>query len=219
MKKSVRLFVGIGSIVSVAIVTLVFLPIIPIEVTSSAEHTFELSEAMPRVRKILVRTNAVKKIVAMANAEFLDQKWLQMQFEIERPILKRDWHLDGNGELNVRTNDNYIGSHDMTLTQSVDITRERLFVTNKLAKAAGPIREYSSTLTLTGGVDGKALITSHLSLTINTTASWLIQSIVRRKIRESAGNALRNQEQAIREVVKQHADDLIILPETKGPAG
>jgi hypothetical protein len=219
MNKTVRLALGVGCIALIIIAALALLPTTTVQVTSSADHTFELDAAMPRVRKILVRTNAVKKIVAMANAEFLDQKWLQLQFEIDRPILKRDWHLDGNGELNVRTNDRYIGSHDITLKQAIDITPERLFVTNQLAEPSGPIRQYASTLTLTPGENGKALIASHLDLTINTTASWLTQTIVQRKIRESAGIALRRQEQAIRDIVQQHAEDLIILPEKKGPDG
>lgn len=212
MNKTKLSLVGIVVVVLVLAV-LALIPMVTIEVPSSAEHTFELNESMPRVRKILVRTNAVKKIVAMADAELLNQKWLQMEFTIERPILRQDWHLDGTGELIVRTNDAYIGRHDIMLIQSIDVTPERLHVSNDLAHPAGPIREYASTLTLTPGVDGKASITTTLNLKIKTKVSWLTRKTVEQRIRESARAASQKQEQAIRNVVQQHADELIILPE------
>lgn len=120
------------------------MPTTTVEVSSNADHQFTVDEPMRRVRKILVRTNAVKKIIAMADAELLDQEWLKMNFEIDKPLLKRDWNIDGDGELSVRFDDAYLGSHDITLLQSVDISPVRLHVTNDLDQATEPVQNYSS---------------------------------------------------------------------------
>jgi len=194
-------------------VTAAMIPAKTLVVPSVGQHQFVLDEPMQRVRKILVRTNAVKKIVAMADAQLLEQKWLQMQLELARPLFNRDWHLDGTGQLIVETNDSYIGQYEITLEQSVDITPDRLFAINKLSQPIGPIQQYTSTIELTPDKNGNAKISSSLKLEIKTTASWLTSSIVESEIRVAAQNALEKQEQAIRQIVESHRDELIILPD------
>lgn len=212
MNKTTLFVIAAVALVVACVIAIAVMPTTTLEVPSEGEYQFVIDQPMPRVRKILVRTNAVKKIVAMANAELLDQKWLDMKFEIEGPILKADWKLDGQGELIVETNDAYIGRHEITLNQSVDITPDRLHATNELARPNGPIREYSSILIVTPNAAGNAEINSSLHLKIRTTASWLTRSRVEREIRKAALESLKNQEQALRAVVAEHADELIILP-------
>ncbi len=214
MKKSAWIVSIVVALLIVLVIGLTLVPTTTLEVPSSATHSFTIDESMPRVRKILVRTNAVKKIVAMADAELLDQKWLQMQFEIERPLLDRDWQVNGEGELIVETNDGYIGRHEITLKQTIDIKPDRLYVTNVLAKPVGPILEYSATLTLTTDENGKAHFENTVQLKIRTTASWIASGLVENSIRSSALKSLKQQEKAILELVERHADELFILPDT-----
>ncbi len=214
MSKPTGILVAVGIIAIVGVVAAI-LPMNSLQGSSTGEHKFVIDTPMQRVRKILVRTNAVKKIVAMADAKLLDQEWLQMRFEIDRPILKRDWHLEGEGKLVVQTDDSYLGRHEITLQQSVDITPDRVYVTNVLLNPSAPdspIQEYSSTLELAPDEYGNAQLTTSLKLEIKTKASWLTRSIVESSIRNAAQKSLEKQEQAIREIVEQHSDDLIILP-------
>ncbi len=211
MKKFILL--ALGGLLVAGVVGFLLIPSSPIEVSSKAEHQFTIEEPMRRVRKILVRTNAVKKIVAMADAELLNQEWLDMKFDIDKPLLKRDWNVNGEGELSVRFNDAYLGSHDITLQQNANISPDQLHTTNDLQTPSGPVQNYSSVLTLTPDDSGNAHFVFSLDLRIKTTANWFTESTVRSKIEASAAEALKQQEEAIREVVSDHADELIILPE------
>jgi hypothetical protein len=215
MNKTVWTILILG-IVIVGVAAAAAIPTRTLEVPSSATHEFEIDVPMQRVRKILVRTNAVKKIVAMADAKLLDQEWLNLDFDIDRPILKRDWHVDGSGQLIVQTNDAYLGTHDITLKQSVDIKPDRLYVENDLDQPSGPIREYHATIELVPGENGNAKVKSSLDLMVSTSSSWLASAVVERSIKDAAMDSLEKQEQAIREIVEAQADKLIVLPEAIG---
>ncbi|QEG20371.1 hypothetical protein [Mariniblastus fucicola] len=213
LKSKLAIFIPAGAaVVILAVVVYGLVPSSPLSATSSAEHGFTVDVPMERARKIMVRTNAAKKLVAMADAELLDQKWLNMDFDIERPLLKRDWQVDGEGELIVRTNDAYLGEHDIVLMQNVDIVRERLHVTNKLKQPSGPIQQYSATLALVPDNEGKAKFVTKLDLEIETTANFLTRSTVKSNIESAAQTALEKQEQAIRLIIDEQADELLIFP-------
>ena len=180
-------------------------------VESSAQHEFTIDERMPRVRKILVRTNAVKKIVAMADATLLDQKWQNMDFEMGK-LLDRDWHVDGNGKLDIVVNNSYLGKIDLTLDQQVDIRPEQLESVSKLAKSSGSITQYDSKIELTPDSDGKAKFQTSLSLEVSTKANIFTRRLVEKNIRAAADSALKNQEKAFRKIVDDKKDDILILP-------
>ena len=181
-------------------------------VESSAQHEFTIDEGMPRVRKILVRTNAVKKIVAMADAKLLDQKWLDMNFDLGGKILDRNWHVDGDGQLEVVVNNSYLGDVNMTLDQKVDIRRDQLESVSKLAKTSGAITKYDSRIELTPDSAGKAKFQTSLSLEVSTTANFFTRSLVEKNIRAAADDALKAQEKAFRQIVNDKKDELLILP-------
>lgn len=190
----VGFLVAAGSIIA-------FVPLRTIDVTSTASHDFTINKPMVDVRKILVRSNAVKRIVAMADAKLVDQRWLGMHFQLQHPILDPDFDLKGNGQLVVETNNRYLGKYQITLDQNINITRYNLSVVSNLDQPVGPIRKYYSTLTLVPDEQGKARFESTLELEIKTTASWLISPFVKAGIRAAARDSLRNQEKALREVV------------------
>lgn len=201
-----------ATIVVAGLAAFLLLPQQEITVPSTAEHAFIIDVPMERVRKILVRTNAAKKIVAMSGAELKGQKWLDMDFEMPGKILDRNWHVDGEGKLEVLIKDDYIGDHRITLNQTVDITRQRLQVTNVLDRPADAVRNYDSSLTLTPSDSGNAAFQCQLTLEIRTTANGLLKAVVEDKIRSSALKSLQQQEQAIREIVESQAGKLLILP-------
>jgi len=206
------LIFGIGAVLIAVVIGIALLSQQQLEVRSSADHQFIVDVPMERVRKILVRTNAAKKIVAMSDAELKGQQWLDMNFEMPGKILDRNWHLDGEGKMEVLIKDNYIGDNRITLNQTVDITRERLHVTNVLDHPTKAIRDYDSLMTLTPSPSGNAAFDCRLDLKINTTANWFTRSTVESKIKAAAQKSLERQEQAIREVVAEQADKILIMP-------
>ena len=206
----------IGIVVAVLVIgglAFFVLPQQDVEVVSSADHQFTIDEPMERVRKILVRTNAVKKIVAMSDAELKGQKWLDMDFEMPGKLLDRNWHVDGQGKLSVLIKNSYIGDNQITLNQTVDIKRQRLHVTNVLDQPVGAIRDYDSTMTLTPDDVGNAAFESKLELKIKTTANFITKGRVEKEIKASAKKALERQEQAIREAVKEQDGKMFIVPD------
>lgn len=211
MKPTIRKFLVTGLIILAAAV-LLLVPIRTVDVTSQADRHFQLDVAMPRVRKILVRSNAVKKIVAMADATLLDQQWQNMAFESAGPLLKGDWHVTGEGRLSIDVNDDYLGKQSIKLNQSVDIKPDRLISTNKLIEPSKSIREYSSSLRLTPGVDGNAEFDLSLKIRVRTTAGLITRGIVQREIEAAAAKSLNQQETVIRELVAQQRNKLLIIP-------
>ena len=212
MSKPIIVFISLAILVGLGLCGW-FLTESELTVESTAQHEFTIDERMARVRKILVRTNAAKKIVAMADAELLDQKWLDMEFDLGKKILDRDWHVDGDGQLEVVVNNSYLGEINLTLDQNVDIRRERLEVVSKLNESTGAITKYDSTVELSSDENGKAHFRTSLSLIVSTSANFFTRSVVKRNIEAAAANALESQEQAFRKVVSDMEGELLILPD------
>lgn len=211
-----RNYLLVGLAILAATVFILAISTHTVEVTSEAQHRFELDVRMPRVRKIMVRTNAVKKIVAMADATLLDQKWQNMAFGSDGPLLKGDWHVDGEGQLSIRIDDAYLGKQSIQLGQTVDVRPNRLYSTNKLVEPSKSIREYDSTLELTSDKNGNSVFETTLRITVRTTASWVTRYYVKREIKAAAPRSLAQQETAIREQVAEQSDKLLILPDFGG---
>jgi hypothetical protein len=205
--------IGFAIMVVVAVLAV---PMVTVEVTSTAKHRFEIDVRMARVRKIMVRTNAVKKIVAMADATLLDQTWKNMSFESKGSLLDGDWRVDGEGRLSIQINDAYLGQQSIQLSQTVDVQPNRLYSTNSLAQPSESIRKYDSTLELVPNADNLAVIENSLSVTVRTTASLLTRGFVRKEIEATAARSLEQQETAIRELVEEQRNKLIIMPDLGG---
>ena len=212
MNKPIIVLVSLAALLGILLGTW-FLTESELTVESSAQHEFTIDERMPRVRKILVRTNAAKKIVAMANAELLDQKWLDMQFDLGEKLRDRDWQVDGEGQLKVVLNNAYLGKVNLTLDQAVDIRRERMEVNSELGESSGAITKYDSNVELTPDENGQALFRTSLSLVITTKANFFTRSVVKKNIESAAADALESQEKAFREVVSDKDGEILILPE------
>ena len=185
-----------------------------ITVESSATHEFTINEPMTRVRKILVRTNAAKKVVAMSDGRLVDQELDDVDFKRGDKLLDGKWKLDGDSKLNVEINDAWLGKVDLQIEQQADVQKEKLLVSNKMVESSGGITKYNSSMSLTptsGGGDAK--FETSLSLEITTKANFFTKSAVERNIKAAAGKALETQEEAFRQIVKDKDGDLLILPE------
>jgi hypothetical protein len=216
MSKRAILFTIVAGLIALMVIGIA--PLWEVHAESRATRAFTIDQSMARVRKILVRTNAAKKIVAGADAELLDQKWLNMAFELPRPILSSDWHIEGDGQLTVQANDAYLGQHAMTLNQRLDITAERLHVTNQLngqsRHANQAITAYRSAMTLSPGAQGQASFETSLTIEVTTRAGLFTRGMVAQGIRDAAGRSLEQQEAAVRAVVAEQDGKWLVLPQS-----
>lgn len=201
----------IGIIAAIAV-----LPLFPVTATSQAERTFVVEVPMERARKILVRTNAIKKIASMDNGELIDQQWQEFDLAANRPLRDKDWNVSGTGQLTVLVRNSYLGDQTLKLSQNVDITNQRLESINQLVEPAESIKQYDSRLLLEPNEAGTAEFLQELSMTITTKAGLLTRSIVIDEIQKTANRTLENQEAALREVIDAHANKWLILPDFGG---
>ena len=174
-----------------------------------ARNEFVIDEDFSKVRKILVRTKATEKIVALGeSSEFVGE---QQQLE---GIKFSDFKLSLGvaGELKVRTDDPYVGQHLITLDQDVELNLDRLVSQLSLAEGSDRLRGYDCRTEF--GRDGeKTVVNCELKLTIKTTAPRIAVGYANRRVKESAQAALDTQERAIRKVVEDNRHKKWILPE------
>jgi hypothetical protein len=117
------------------------------ETEQSAARSFTIDENFTKVRKILVRKDAAKQLVAMGGgSEFLSQRWSGGDAELESArLLDPKWKIDLQGTLRVRTQDAYVGQQEITLQQNVTITQDLLDSEVKLKEPAERLRDYRMT--------------------------------------------------------------------------
>lgn len=210
-KTAAGLVVAAAGLASAAVLLSVF-PARTLEISASADHAFVIDEDMERVRKVLVRTNSVKTIVAMANARLKDQEWLELEFGSDGPLPVRNWNLEGEGKLTVVSDDPWLGAQELILDQKIQVQPERLESLNTLREPADSIRDYRSSLVLTPDSRGKAAFHCRVQLTVRTSCSWFTCGAVEAGIQEAPAGALQKMEQAIRDLVARHDGEVVILP-------
>lgn len=180
--------------------------------TQTARLSFTIDENFTDVRKILVRNDSAKQIVAMGGgSEFISQNWSAGGGGVSLDLMDPKWRLELHGTLRVRTLDPYIGEHEINLDQEVQITPDRLDSRVKLVEPGERLKRYDMTTTFSRAGD-KSQIDLELTQEILTDAPWFAHGIADRRVRASAEKTLANQETAIRRLIAEHIDDVPLLP-------
>ena len=179
----------------------------------TVERSFVIDEDFTKVRKILVRTDATKKIVTMTgDSEFIDQKWNTVGGGLEIPDFRDlKWRLELQGTLLLRTRDEYIGQHDISLRQDVQIDPDQIHSVVELIKPTERLRQYEMTTWFQRQMDGRTLVRQRLKEEIVTDAPPFAHFIADRRVYQAAERALVNQEQAIRQIVEENRDKRWLL--------
>ncbi len=158
----------------------------------TVERSFTLDDDFTQVRKILVRTDATKQIVTMTgDSEYLDQDWKAVGGGLDSfSLLDPQWRLELYGTLQVRTDDPYIGQHDITLRQEVKIEPDLLRSEVELKKASDRLREYEMmTAFERDAARGTTIVRQRLTEEILTDAPWFAHGIADRRVRASITRA------------------------------
>lgn len=180
----------------------------------TVELSFTVDQDFTTVRKILVRTDALKRIITMTGeSEYLDQQWSMLGGGLDsfNPLNLR-WKLELHGTLKVRTLDEYVGQNDVTLRQDVKIDPDQLHSDITLTEGSPRLLDYQMTTWFLREEDSdKTRIVQRLKQEILTDAPWFAHSIADRRVRASVTRALVNQERAIRDVIADNLEKRRLL--------
>ena len=224
MKRSKKIVIGLCIAVPVlAFVASIF--ILPNEYPTeqAAELKFVIQEDFTKVRKIMVRTDAAKEIITMGGgSEFVEQSWTSGSVDpgendfgkmLLRNVLSNDpnWKLELDGKLKVRTLDEYVGKHIVTLKQHVEIVPDHLQSDTNLIEGSDRLLQYEMMTRLEREED-HTLVTLKLMQEIKTHAPWFAHGIADRRVRESVEKTLANQETAMRKLIAENSDQAGIFP-------
>ena len=194
----------------------------------SAELSFVIEENFTKVRKIMVRTNAAKEIVTMGgDSEFVEQTWNELNADpgigegvgdgaIAKALLRNvigdpNWELRLEGDLKVRTLDDYVGRQVVTLKQVVEIVPDHIQSDTKLVRGAGRLLGYAMMTRLEREED-HTRVTLRLTQEINTDPPWFAHSIADRRVLASIEKTLANQEQAMHQLIDDNRDQKWLFP-------
>ncbi len=179
----------------------------------TVERSFVIDEDFTKVRKILVRTDATKRIVTMTgDSQFVDQHWNAVGGGLDN-LEFRDlkWKLELHGTLILRTRDPYIGEHEIELSQEVKVDPDEVYSDVELDRPTERLRQYEMTTWFTRKADGRTLVRQRLKQEIVTDAPWFAHFIADRRVYQSANRALENQEGAILKIIAENRDKRWLL--------
>lgn len=189
----------------------------------AVERTFVINHDFTKVRKIMVRTNAAQKIITMGGtSEFVDQKWSGGSIATEsdnfgEALLKGilsadpDWQLNLEGNLKVRTLDDYVGQEVVTLRQNVQISPDFIDSRTRLVEGSERLVDYAMTTRLEREED-HTKVTLELMQEIKTHAPWFAHGIADRRVRDSAAGSLERQQAAMIKLIEDNKDQKWLLP-------
>jgi hypothetical protein len=178
------------------------------------ERSFTIDLDFSTVRKILVRTDAAKRIITMTgDSEFVEQSWTALGGGLDLTrLLDPKWKLDLHGDLKLRTLDEYIGRGEIKLSQDVKIDADQLHSDVALTEGSQRLLDYGmTTWFVRESSDGTTRVMQRLKQKIVTDAPWFATWVADLRVRQSAERSLENQEQAIRRVIEENRDKRWLL--------
>jgi hypothetical protein len=189
----------------------------------TVERSFVIDLDFTKVRKIMVRTNAAKEIITMGGtSEFVDQKWSGGSLQAEgdsfgeallKSVFSPDpgWQINLEGDLKVRTLDEYVGREVVTLRQNVTINPDFINSATKLVEGSPRLLDYEMTTRLERE-ENHTRVTLRLSQEIRTHAPWFAHRIANKRVAASAENALIRQQSAMTRLIDENKDQAWLFP-------
>ena len=183
-------------------------------VKASSEREFIVDESFTDVRKILVRKDVAKDIIALGgDSEFVEQKWKAVGGDINpTSVFDLGWKLELHGTLKVRILDEYIGKHVVPMDQKVVITVDLVDSRSVLEKGTDRLIAYDMVTRFSRTAENKTKVELKLMQEINADAPWFASAIAKKIVLQSVEKSLLNQERGIRQVIEENKHDLPIFP-------
>jgi hypothetical protein len=226
-RKRLKLALGIAVALFIALAGVVLWPQEHL-VRRTARETFYIDMPFEEVRKILVRSEATDDILALGDmGELKEYTWTKRGLGLEslnifNPLATKpasseggfslagvnlfnpDWRIHAEAVMKVQTSDEeYVGSHLITLTQDVDIEQEFLESTILLAEGTERLRDYENRTRFSPDGERTKVETS-LTLSILVSAPNFLREHANRRVQANAAGKLETQKAGIHHVIDEN---------------
>lgn len=173
------------------------------QVSGGAYSVFTIHQPYSDTRGVLRRKGVMERITAMSNGEVVGHEWIEKDFELKKLGLKRgrtkyEWR--GLGRVRIRSNDPEVQNEILIFKQEVLFTES--FCETRLTLMY-PVKNLHAYETFTRFEDrnGKTLVSVETKITTSRKAPESYRDYIRHRVEESALNAVKDSEKAIRKVV------------------
>ncbi len=192
------------------LVAMIVYSLIPVHRSvGSKTGSYYIDADFERVRKIMVRTNSLEKIVSQQHGQVLDQKWSDLSLHAQN---LRSWNIDGRGAFVVKTIDPVEGELILYFTHEVAIRKDSLSSAASLVQPVSHLQSFVTTIRMTPE-DNRTRVDSSVSLRYDRKVPSQYRRYMDAKVQEAAErNWLKGQEATIA-LVDQYRNSNIILPQ------
>lgn len=170
---------------------------------------YYIDEDFDRVKKILMRTNALDKIVSSQQGEVLYQKWNNLDVSSER--LLGPWDINGQGELIVKTKDPDAGTLILKFKQTVHIDKDSLVSKSWISERVGSLKEYNTEMVMIREGE-RTKVTNRIYMKYERRLPTSYIDYMDRKVAESVAESLQKHREAVVKLIASYSDKRIILP-------
>lgn len=180
------------------------------KIVASPKYSFYLPYNYDIVRRVLVRTNAMEKLVESENGQIIEQDWQGFSLSTDK-ILNANWLVEASGIFKVRVRQEYL-NETIKLKLRSTITREEMLVTITSLAPAGYMNFYSTTIQLKRQGD-RTLVCIWLSIEAQFTApkSDFIKQQVQQQLKKEAEKSVLRTQKTLQVIIDQYKDKKIIL--------
>ncbi len=186
----------------------------------SEELTFQLPDAYPRVRAVLVRKDATRAILEHKGMRLLDEQIRGVQLDTSRdsrPLLNAilgnsQSELQADKLITVEVNDPYANTDQLELLQTAVVEPQQMHVETRSTGRRGNILFYESSLR--ANPDGnETSMTLKLAMGLQIRVPWVFSWRAPIDAKASAQQQLEEQRDALLSLVAKSATEKVILPE------
>jgi hypothetical protein len=182
-------------------------------VRQTARETIYVELPFEDVRKILVRSEATDDIMAVGNSGELKEYTLTKRGLGLKTlnIFDPNWRVYAEAIMKVQTHDEeYVGSHLITLKQDVEIENDSLKSAIHLDEGTDRLRDYEN-ITVFSPDGARTKIETSLTLSILVTAPGFARDVAAGRVYASAADKVQNQVAAILRVIEKRKDQPLPL--------
>jgi len=172
----------------------------------NVNHSFVIEEDFTRVKKILIRTNAVERMAELNGAVIEDSQWQNATVGMVRLT---QWDVIAEGTLRVRVKQQGF-SGVLYLKQKTFIGKDKVDTVLTLKEPHPPLQSYVDHLVFQRQRDGTTLVTIHLQMDVAKKIPEMFHNYMDRLVLE--GVVLTKTEHELRAIVEEYRGQRIIIP-------
>jgi hypothetical protein len=198
--KKVLIFIGIVLLSCVA-----FVLCSPRQhINTCSENTFVIDKDFSEVRKILIRTDMVKRISETMGSEIVEEKWDSITVSLHKLLRPQEGTYELRGQLEIDTKSPYV--HNNIFVNQVSVVTPDSVVTNiRLIKPEGVISDLKNETTFIRHGD-KTLVKMkmHLKISPRMPKIPILESYIKERVKTKRDERLQDAEETVRKTINQY---------------